>query len=86
MPAFFLPAVPEFEPVWVHCSGLAGIKVSPPRRGFVLIECENDLVLDRKETGLKPAVWFGLFTGGLEGRILQFDIDRVHVAAMAEAP
>ena len=44
-----------------------------------LIESDEALEFNRKELGLKPAVWYGMFTGGLCGRIDTFDKDRVRI-------
>lgn len=76
---FFLPAVPEFEPVWTHCGRKPGVRVVPVHDAFIMVESQGDLVLHRKEIGIKAAVWFGLFTGGLDGYIKQFDADTVHL-------
>jgi hypothetical protein len=55
--------------------------ISQPVSGYTLIESAEPLTFMRKELGLKPAVWYGLFTGGLQGRIEQFDRDLVRIAA-----
>ncbi len=51
--------------------------------GYDLIEAEGPVEFQRKALGLKPAVWYGLFTGGVRGRIEVFDRDRVVVAPAA---
>jgi len=80
---FFLPAVPEFEPVWTYCHRISGVMIHHNFPGFVAVEASSDLVLHRKEIGIKPAIWFGLFTGGLDGYIAQFDSDSVHLTSRA---
>jgi len=47
---------------------------------YDLIEADGPLEFRRKALGLKPAVWYGLFTGGVRGRIQVFDRDRVVIA------
>jgi hypothetical protein len=51
--------------------------------GYDLIEADAAIEFTRKSLGLKPAVWYGLFTGGVRGRIEIFDRDRVVVAPHA---
>ncbi len=34
----------------------------------------------RKALGFKPAVWYGALTGGLAGRIVQFDMDALVIS------
>jgi hypothetical protein len=36
-------------------------------------------VFSRKALGLKPAVWYSSLSGGLEGRIAQFDRDTLRI-------
>ena len=45
--------------------------------GYDLIEADAALEFTRKSLKLKPAVWYGLFTGGVRGRIEVFDRDKV---------
>jgi len=54
-------------------------KVSSPLPEYQVIESSEPLEFGRKELGLKPAVWYGLFTGGLTGRIEIFDRERVRI-------
>ena len=51
--------------------------------GYDLIEADAAITFNRKSLGLKPAVWYGLFTGGVRGRIEAFDRDQVVVAPIA---
>jgi catechol 2,3-dioxygenase-like lactoylglutathione lyase family enzyme len=51
------------------------------RRGaYHCIEADKAIEFRRKELALKPAVWYGLFTGGVQGQIREFDRDRVVIA------
>jgi hypothetical protein len=71
--------VPEFASVVALARTSANCRISAPVDGYTLIESAEPLVFTRKELGLKPAVWYGLFTGGLQGRIEQFDRDLVRI-------
>ncbi len=73
--------VPEFSALIEAAGAIAGCRISQPIAGYTLIESSEPLEFRRKELGLKPAVWYGLFTGGLQGRITQFDRELVRVVA-----
>jgi len=75
----FVPAVPEFASLVQAASRRPSCKVSAPLPEYQVIESSEPLEFWRKELGLKPAVWYGLFTGGLTGRIEIFDRDRVRI-------
>ncbi|MFS2012512.1 VOC family protein [Azospirillum sp. CT11-132] len=47
------------------------------------IDAAGPVEFQRRALGLKPAVWYGLFTGGICGRIEIFDRDRVVIAPAA---
>ena len=51
-----------------------------PYDEFDCIVADGPLEFRRKTLGLKPAVWYGLFTGGVRGEIEVFDRDRVQIA------
>ncbi|WP_175912319.1 VOC family protein [Burkholderia sp. BCC1640] len=78
-PGIFVPALAEFASVVDVARRNAEYRVSQPSPGYFLIESNAALEFNRKELGLKPAVWYGLFTGGLCGRIDTFDKDRVRI-------
>jgi catechol 2,3-dioxygenase-like lactoylglutathione lyase family enzyme len=78
-PGIFVPALAEFASVVDAARRNSEYRVSQPSPGYFLIESKEALEFNRKELGLKPAVWYGLFTGGLCGRIDTFDKDRVRI-------
>ncbi|WP_175721215.1 VOC family protein [Burkholderia anthina] len=80
-PGMFVPALDEFESVVAAARQNAEYRVSQPSDDYFLIEGRTALEFDRKALGMKPAVWYGLFTGGLRGSIDVFDKDRVRVVA-----
>jgi hypothetical protein len=74
MVRIYILDVPEFLPI-VEGARRAGIEVSGPAKGYYVIAREGELALSRKGLCLKPAVWYSSLSGGLEGRIAQFDRD-----------
>jgi catechol 2,3-dioxygenase-like lactoylglutathione lyase family enzyme len=80
-PGIFIPALAEFSSVVEAAKRDEACNVSQPSPDYFLIEGKRALEFSRKELGLKPAVWYGLFTGGLRGRIDAFDKDRVRIVA-----
>jgi hypothetical protein len=73
--------VPEFAALVAAARAKSNCRVSHPVDGYTLIESTGVLEFRRKELEMKPAVWYGLFTGGLQGRIAQFDRDLVRIVA-----
>jgi len=69
----FVPDVPEFASIVRAAEGDARCRVSRPSEGYTMIESSETLEFGRKDLGFKPAVWYGIFTGGLRGRIEVFD-------------
>lgn len=79
MPAIFVLDVPEFRCLLVEAAKKPNCHVTFVGKGYYKIDADGDLVFQRKALGVKPAVWYGLFTGGLVGRIAQFDRDTVRI-------
>jgi hypothetical protein len=50
-----------------------------------VIESDTAVEFGRRELGLKPAVWWGLFTGGMVGAIQHYDKDRVVIGPAVPA-
>lgn len=79
MPAIYILDIPEFEPI-LRTAVIAGMEPEE-LDGYVKVSSsEPEVVLERRHTDIRPAVWFAALTGGLEGRILQFDFDVLHLA------
>jgi hypothetical protein len=78
MVRIFILDVPEFRPI-VDGARRAELGVSGPTRGYYVIAREGELVLSRKALGLKPAVWYSSLSGGMQGRIAQFDRDTLRI-------
>ena len=79
MPAIFVLDVPEFRPFVDQARGQPGCSVDGPRLGYWRVARNGALEFQRKQLGVKPAVWHGALTGGLVGRITHFDNDRLVV-------
>ena len=71
--------VPEFASLIEAAKKMPECKVDDGLPDYALIESRSAIEFNRKDLGVKPAVWYGLFTGGLQGRITVFDRDRVRI-------
>lgn len=78
----YVPRLEEFSALVKDAAARPGCRVTA-LDGYDLIEAQAPIEFQRKTLGLKPAVWYGLFTGGVRGRIEVFDRDRVVVAPVA---
>lgn len=71
--------VDEFAPLVDAAKALPHCKVHALDEDYWLIEASEPVEFGRKALGLKPAVWYGLFTGGVTGKITRFDRDTVRI-------
>ncbi len=71
--------VPEFASLVEAARRLDSCQVSDASGDYITIDARVPIEFHRKELGLKPAVWYGLFTGGLRGRIESFGRDTVRL-------
>ncbi|MES2260382.1 MAG: hypothetical protein V4724_17810 [Pseudomonadota bacterium] len=71
--------VPEFAPLVTAASADSTCRVTGPRQGYWTIQAETGLTFRRKEMKMKPAIWYGAFTGGIDGVIAEFGQDLVRV-------
>jgi catechol 2,3-dioxygenase-like lactoylglutathione lyase family enzyme len=74
-----VPRVEEFAPLVHAAQRHAGCRV---RKGeeYDLIEADGAVEFERKALGFKPALWYGMLTGGVHGRIERFDRDVLRIA------
>ena len=79
MPRLFVLDAPEFRPIVDFARNQAGYRVSSLGKGYFVIEAAEEMVFRRTEMRLKPAIWYGMFTGGLDGQIVHWDRDEVRV-------
>lgn len=71
--------VPEFHEIVESARRRPQCRIERFSKGYWRIELDTDIVFKRKEMNMKPAVWYGLFTGGLNGEIAEFGREEVRV-------
>lgn len=71
--------VAEFEPLLLAAQELETCEISDLNESYWQVIANQPIEFKRKELGLKPALWYGLFTGGVDGRITVFDRDTVRI-------
>ena len=81
MAAIYVLDVPEFQSLIEVAGANPAYRVKRISDDYFRIESDTDLVFKRKDLRMKPAVWYGCFTGGLEGNIAEFGRDEVRVTA-----
>lgn len=77
--SIFVLDVPEFAPLVSAARKRPEYSTTQTDEGYVRIDGNPGLVFQRQETGFKHALWYGAFTGGLVGRITQFDMETLVV-------
>ena len=75
----FVPNVEEFSALIDAARGRPDCRVTPSLANYQDVESEKVVEFRRKELKLKPAIWNGLFTGGVRGKIELFDRDVVRI-------
>lgn len=72
--------VPENTSVAEVASQQRGVSID--RVGpYFRISSDADLVIDRRSTGCRHAVWYSCVAGLVDSRIIQWDKDALHVVA-----
>lgn len=71
--------VPEFYPIVEAVRSDPDCIVTKSDKGYYRVEAPVEIVLNRRKMQMKPAVWYGLFTGGLNGEIAVFGREEVRV-------
>ncbi|MGE5146956.1 MAG: hypothetical protein ACM3N5_09415, partial [Candidatus Eiseniibacteriota bacterium] len=80
MPTLYLLDVPEFAPAATVLARAPGCRLARAK-GYIRVESDGDIVVERKATGMNEAVWFGLAVAGFDGVIAEFTSDRLRIAA-----
>ncbi|WP_321930519.1 VOC family protein [Paraburkholderia guartelaensis] len=73
--SLFVLDVPEFRPLVDTARQSGPYPTTTLGDGYVRIDGNPGIALNRRALGFKPAVWYGALTGGLIGRIARFDAD-----------
>lgn len=71
--------VPEFKPIVDTAEAMGNCTITKSETGYFRIESPTEIVLNRRDMKMKPAVWYGLFTGGMNGEIAEFGREEVRV-------
>ena len=71
--------VPEFRPLVDTARDMPNCRVRDAEKDYFVIESDSEIVFNRKAMKMKPAVWYGIFTGGLEGEVADFGREEVRV-------
>lgn len=79
MVVLYVLDVPEFLPIVDSTRKRGDCRITRSDKGYYRIEAPSEIVLNRKEMQMKPAVWYGLFTGGMNGEIAEFGREEVRV-------
>lgn len=74
MPSLFVLDVPEFAPLIASAAASHQVR---RRRGYAAIQAAEKIVVERGQSGLGDALWFGALTGGYEGCIVEFSAVRL---------
>lgn len=76
-----VPRVDEFAPLVQAARRHPDCQV---REGteYDLIEADGPVEFERKALGFKPALWYGMLTGGVHGRIERFDRDVLRIVPL----
>jgi hypothetical protein len=74
MPSLFVLDVPEFAPL---LKGAEKTYRVDRKGGYAAIAAPDELVIERGNSGLGDAVWYGALTGGYEGCIREFSAARL---------
>ena len=82
MPVLYLLDVPEFSGAVTLLEQEGAYRVARAN-GYVRIESDTDIVVERAKTNMNEAVWFGLTVAGFDGSIEEFNSDRLRIAAAA---
>ncbi len=71
--------VPEFRPMVETQRENPEVSISGPVNGYWTVSAPTSLTFSRKAMKMKPAVWYGIFTGGLNGEIADWGRETVTV-------
>jgi hypothetical protein len=76
----FVLDVEEFASLVEFAKTDPACTVEDTGKGYFRISTEGPVTFNRRKLGFDPAIWYGAFTGGLDGRIVEFGRDEVQLA------
>ena len=79
MVVLYVLDVPEFMAIVETARQMPDCRITKSDRGYYRVESATEIVLNRRAMKMKPAVWYGLFTGGMNGEIAEFGREEVRV-------
>lgn len=79
MVVLYVLDVKEFLPIVETARAMSGVTITKSDKGYYKVVSPTEIVLNRKAMNMKPAVWYGLFTGGMNGEIAEFGREEVRV-------
>jgi hypothetical protein len=77
MPKIYVLKVPEFEGFIESARNKPGCTIRSVGPSYLCIESDRPIKFIRREAGVGPAVWYGAFTGGIDGRLVDFGREEV---------
>ncbi len=81
MSGFYVLDVPEFSAMVDAARKNAKCRVHEVKAGYRYVEFADAITIERNDTGLAEAVWFGCLTAGLDGRIAELTAERLRLVA-----
>ena len=82
MVSLYVVDLEEFLPVVDACRK-SGYDVSGPSRGYWQVRGKPGITLVRKQVGLGPALWNTSLAGGVRGKVVEFNKDRLSIEPRA---
>lgn len=77
MPKLYVLNVPEFEGLIESARNKPHCTIRSVGQSYRCIESDRPIQFVRREVGVGPAVWYGAFTGGIDGRLVDFGREEV---------
>jgi hypothetical protein len=78
MTRLYILDVDDFRPVIEVGAAVPGV-VSRRVGDYVELAADGEIVIDRRATGVRHAVWYSTVAGVADGRVNQFDKDALRV-------
>ena len=78
MAMLYVADLEEFLPVVEGCRQ-SGCTVTGPFKGYWRIGGTPGITLVRKQIGLGPALWNTSLAGGIKGKLVEFNKDRLRI-------